>query len=168
MSAQRWLLRVCLLVATTLSPMTGIVWSAQPALRVTAVSGRIVDFNIDQLKQFPRQSVKVEESLGVFVEYAGVALHEVLKAAETSTEKGMRGLALKQYILAEAADGYRALFAMVETEPGFSDQVILVCYLRDSNPLSAETGPLRLVAAADKRHVRWVRQLKHIEVRQAN
>ncbi len=168
MNARHWKLRAGNLAAAVAIVATEICFAAEPALHVKSPSGRTLDLSIDELKQLPRQSVKVEESPGVFVEYAGVALHEVLKAAGTPTEKGMRGAALKQYVLAEAADGYRVVFAMVETEPGFSDQVILVCYLRDSKPLSTETGPLRLVAPADKRHARWVRQVKRIEVRQVD
>ncbi len=147
---------------------TGICQAAEPALQIKVPSGRSLDFTIDDLKRLPQKNAKVEESPGVFAEYQGVALHEVLKAAGAPTEKEVRGAALRQYVLVQAADGYQAVFALAETDPTFSDRLILLCYLKDAKPLSADEGPLRLVIPTEKRHARWVRQIRRIDVRQAD
>jgi hypothetical protein len=69
--------------------------------------------------------------------------------------------------VASAADGYRAVFALPELDPAFTDGVVLVADKRDGRPLGGEEGPLRLVVAGEKRQARWVRQLTSLSVRTA-
>jgi len=40
----------------------------------------------------------------------------------------------------EAADGYRAVFALAEFDPDFTDRVILLADRRDDYPLSSKRG----------------------------
>jgi|GraSoiStandDraft_41_1057321.scaffolds.fasta_scaffold3806610_2 hypothetical protein len=42
----------------------------------------------------------------------------------------LRGSQLKLYLLVAALDGYRAVFALPEFDPDFTDQVILLADLR--------------------------------------
>ena len=51
-------------------------------------------------------------------DYDGVAVVEVLKAAGVKFGQEMRGKALANYLVVEAADGYRAVFALARTRPG--------------------------------------------------
>jgi hypothetical protein len=45
--------------------------------------------------------------------------------------------------------------------------VILLADRRDGQPLAAAEGPLRLVVPDEKRHARWVRQVRSCTVRRA-
>ena len=63
------------------------------------------------------------------------------------------------YLLVEAADGYRVIFALPELDPAFTERVVLLADHRDGQPLSTAEGPLRLVVPDEKRHARWVRQV---------
>ena len=72
----------------------------------------------------------------------------------------------KTVVVAIARDGYRAVFSWPElanTAPGAQ---VMVCYERDGAPLSAQDGPLAVLAPGDTRtgprHVKW---LQRIEVR---
>ncbi len=159
---------ICIAAAWALLMLTGACRAAQPVLQVKGPEGRTIELSIDQLNTYPQTSVKVEESQGVASEYRGVALHQLLKAAGAPTEKNMRGAALRQYVLVHAADGYAAVFALTETDPVFSDRLILLGYSKDAKPLPGNEGPFRLLVPAEKRHARWVRQIVRIEVRQAD
>ena len=68
------------------------------------------------------------------------------------------------YVVAEATDGYRVLFALAELDADFMNSEVLVADTLDGAPIDAKRGPFRLVAPHDKRPARWVRMLKSITV----
>jgi DMSO/TMAO reductase YedYZ molybdopterin-dependent catalytic subunit len=111
------------------------------------------------LARLPRTSVQAKDHDGKAAEYSGVALTEVLKLAGAPSGAEIRGPALAKYIVVSAADGYRAVFALPELSPEFTDAIVLLADRRDGKPLAAAEGPLRLVVTADKRQARWVRQV---------
>lgn len=74
-------------------------------------------------------------------------LGEVLKLAGVKFGKQMRGKSLALFLVAEAADNYRAVFALPELDHAFTDRVILLADKRDGRPLVA---PLRIVVPDDK------------------
>jgi hypothetical protein len=71
------------------------------------------------------------------------------------------------YLVVEAADGYRVVFALPELDPACSNQMILLADRRDGKPLDSMDGPLRIVVPAEKRHSRWVRQVIALKVGRA-
>lgn len=74
----------------------------------------------------------------------------------------LRGTALRQYVVAEARDGYRAVLALTEADSAYSAATIIVAYEANRAPLDERTGPLQLIVAADRQHGRWVNQLECI------
>ena len=64
----------------------------------------------------------------------------------------------------EAADEYRAIFALAELDPGFTDRVIILADTRDGEPLEKYKGPFQIVVPGEKRQARWVRMVKEIRV----
>jgi hypothetical protein len=72
------------------------------------------------------------------------------------------------YLVVEARDGYRAVFAWAELDPGFMDKSVYVATMRDGKPLSDRDGPFELVVPGEKRLGRSVRQLTALRIRQAN
>ena len=100
--------------------------------------------------------------------FSGVALFEVLQAAGLKFDPGAmpgRG-AVATYVLIEAQDGYRAVFALSEIDPTQASQTILLAGEKDGQPLSPSEGAWRIVAPGDKRPARWVRQVTAITVHQ--
>ena len=71
------------------------------------------------------------------------------------------------YLVVEAADGYRAVFALSELDPAFTDRVVLLADRRDGQPLSMRDGPLQVVVPGEKKHARWVRQVIRLRVGRA-
>ncbi|MGA2581548.1 MAG: hypothetical protein ABSH24_36825 [Bryobacteraceae bacterium] len=72
------------------------------------------------------------------------------------------------YLLVEAADGYRAVFALQEFDAGSTDRKIYLVTKRDGKQLSDREGPFRIVYPDEKRPARWVRQVTALRIRQAN
>ena len=67
-------------------------------------------------------------------------------------------------MVAEAADGYRAVFTVAESDSAFVNQTIVVADRMDGKPLDAEYGPYQIIVPAEKRHARWIRQLTCLRV----
>ena len=82
--------------------------------------------------------------------------------------KSLRGPAIALYVVVEAADGYRAVYALAELDSAFTDRVILLADRRDGRPLSAREGPLQVIVPGEKKHARWVRQVIRLRVAAAD
>jgi hypothetical protein len=72
------------------------------------------------------------------------------------------------YVVVEALDKYRVIFALPELDAAFTDRGVLLADRRDNQPLPTVEGPLRLVIPDEKRHARWVRQVVSIHLRRAS
>jgi DMSO/TMAO reductase YedYZ molybdopterin-dependent catalytic subunit len=116
------------------------------------------------LARLPRQTVRAKDHEGKEAGFAGVPLVEVLKAAGLKFGQDLRGPALATFVVTEASDGYRVVFALPELDPAFTDRVVLLAYERDGKVLSEREGPLRIVVPGEKRHARWVRQVIAMKV----
>ncbi len=120
-----------------------------------------------ELNQFPRQTVIARAHDEKESRFEGVALFDVLKKAGLPTGNELRGKAVALYLVVEAADGYRAVFALPELDPAFTDRVILLADRRDGKALSSRDGPLQIVVPGEKRHSRWVRQVIALRIGRA-
>jgi hypothetical protein len=76
----------------------------------------------------------------------------------------MKGKRLANCLVVEAADGYRAVIALPEVDPAFTDRQILLAFLRDGKPLGEKEGPYRIVIPDEKRMARWVRQVATLKI----
>ena len=97
--------------------------------------------------------------------FEGVALRAVLEKAGVEFGHSMRGKRLASCLLVEAADGYRAVIALPELDPDFTDKEVVLAYLQDGKLLDEKAGPYRLVIPEEKRMARWVRQVKTLVVK---
>jgi hypothetical protein len=71
---------------------------------------------------------------------------------------------MTSYVVAEAQDSYRVVFALAVLDSGFLDSQVLVADTMDGAGLGAKLGPFRLVAPHEKRPAGWVRMLRTITV----
>ena len=141
--------------------------AAAPTGVLVRVAGEVpkpLELSSEAFARLPRQSVRAKDHAGKESAYEGVALIDVLKAAGLKFGPDLRGPALAAYLVVEAADGYRAVFALPELDPAFTDRVVLLVDRCDGKPLDAKEGPLRIVATGEKRHSRWVRQVVALKV----
>jgi hypothetical protein len=93
---------------------------------------------------------------------------EVLKRAGAKLGERLRGQAHAAYLLVEAADGYRVVFALPELDEAYTDRVVLLADHRDGRPMAPPEGPFRLVVPGEKKHARWVRMVGSLVVRRVD
>ena len=143
---------------------------SQAAPVVVKVEGEVstpLRLTAAELNQLPRQTVTARAHDGKESRFEGVALFDVLKKAGLPTGNELRGKAVALFLVVEAADGYRAVFALPELDPAFTDRVILLADRRDGQALSSRDGPLQIVVPGEKRHARWVRQVIALRIGRA-
>jgi len=116
------------------------------------------------LAELPRAEIRAEGHGTPAATYSGVPLRALLSRAGVVEGAGIRGRAAAQVIVVEAGDGYRASFALAETDTAFTNRPILVADKMDGKPLTAEYGPFQIIVGQEKRHARWVRQVTCIRV----
>jgi hypothetical protein len=136
-------------------------------LRVESNAPRAIEWTATDLARLPRQTVRAKDHNGRESAFEGVPLVEVLKAAGVKFGDDLRGPALASYLLVEATDGYRVVFALPELDPACTDRVVLLVDRRDGKPLDEKEGPLRIVVTGEKRHSRWVRNVIALKLKRA-
>jgi hypothetical protein len=120
---------------------------------------------VADLKAMPRKTLTIVNPHDKKTEkYEGVAVEEILRKAGVPQGEALRGPAMTTYVLAEAADGYRAVFSLAELDAGIVESDVIVADTMDGAPLGDKLGPFRLVAPHEKRPARWVRMLKSLTV----
>ena len=137
---------------------------AKPILKVEGEVQAPLNLSVNDLFAMPVSTVKAKDKDGKLHDFTGVALVEVLKRAGVTLGPQLRGENLSKYLVAKAADGYKAIYSLAEIDPEVTSNIILVAYQMDGSPLSESEGPLRVVAPSDKKHARWVRQLNSIMI----
>jgi len=138
-----------------------------PALRIIGITGDEVSITAEEWAKLPRASTKVVDHGGEQATFEGVPARELLKLVGAPLGPELRGQNLAVYVLAEASDGYRALYALTELDAGFTDGLILVADRKNGEALGPKEGPLRMVVPWEKRQARWLRWLMVLRVRMA-
>jgi len=134
------------------------------SLSVVNEAGKASVLSAKDFRKLPRQSVKVKDHTGALVTYEGVSLAEVLRLAEVTLGKELKGPLLANGLLVEAVDGYRVVFALLEIDPAMTDNIVLVADRKDGKSLDSKDGPYRLVVPHEKRQARWVKQAVKLSV----
>ena len=106
-------------------------------LEVAGEVTRPLSLTASEFAKLPRQTVRAKGHDGVESQYQGVPLIEILAKAGVPTGKELRGKAMALFVVVEASDGYRAVFALAELDSEFTDRVILLADRRDDKPLPA-------------------------------
>lgn len=140
---------------------------AQPALTVQGASGAAVTLSAADVAKLPQHTVQVTDH-GKPATFEGVLLSDVLGKVDLPSGEKYHRTAASYYLLVEASDGYRALYAWAELDPSFNDKAVYVVTKRDGKPLADSEGPFRLIAPGEKRAARWVRQVTALRIKQAN
>jgi hypothetical protein len=133
-------------------------------LTVQNDSGKQVLLSRADLEALPHVKVTVEEHSSGSVNFEGVTLKSVVEKAGVTFGESMKGRRLTNCLLVEAVDGYRAVIALPELDPAFTDKQALLVFLRDGKPLGDKEGPYRIVIPDEKRMARWVRQVTTLKI----
>jgi len=137
---------------------------SEVTLVVKPIAGQALKLGPQDFAKLRQVHVTAADHDGKKHEYDGVNLRDLLTQAGVAMGDALRGKELANYVVAEAADGYRVVFSVAELDPAFSNTQVIVATKVDGQPLSARDGPLRLVVPGDKRQARWVRMLTSVSV----
>jgi DMSO/TMAO reductase YedYZ molybdopterin-dependent catalytic subunit len=161
-----WLSGVLVWIAVAISAAAQAPTTAAEAATLMVKGAVKQELRLTQaeLKAMPRTKVTAKGHDGATHEYAGVALGALLVKAGVPQGGDLRGKSMTLCIVAEARDGYRAVFSLAELDADFANEAVIVADTSDGNELGPEQGPLRLVVPGDKRQGRWVRLLKALSV----
>lgn len=142
--------------------LQAVVASAQQ-LTVQDESGKQTVLARADIEALPRVKVNTSGS-GSSATFEGVALNVLLEKAGVGLGETMKGKRMASYLLVEAADGYRVVFALPEIDPAFGDKRVVLAFLKDGKALDAKEGPYRIVVPDEKRMARWVRQVTTLRI----
>jgi hypothetical protein len=136
-----------------------------PALTVQVEDRGPAIFSLADFASLPRQTVRARDHRGMELTFDGVLLRDLLAQAGTPVGEALDKDNLTTIVLVTGADEYRVVFSLAELDAGYGAQPVLVVDKVAGLPLKPEHGPWRLVVPEDHRHGRWVRQVRHIQVR---
>ena len=157
------------LCATFVVAQTSTQKQANPVLlTVNGEGAQPLKLAAEDLAKLPRRSVSAKDHDGKDTSFEGVDLGEVLTLAGVKLGEHLRGKELALFLLVEAADGYRAVFALPELNPAFTHRLVILADRREGKPLGEKEGPVRIVVPGEKRQARWVRQVTSLTIRRAN
>jgi|HubBroStandDraft_6_1064221.scaffolds.fasta_scaffold05451_2 DMSO/TMAO reductase YedYZ molybdopterin-dependent catalytic subunit len=153
------------------TPNTQASSATQPKdeLRVSAYTKHEdLKLKVADLKSMPRTTVSVHNEHSKADEtYTGVRLADLLVKMGAPLGHDLRGVALSGYIVATGSDGYVAVIALAEVDPGFHSGEVIVADTMNGEALDPKSGPFKLVVTEDKRPARWVRNLVSVELKSA-
>jgi hypothetical protein len=155
------------LLAAAVAPATG--QNRQPAppgsktLELIDASGQRRTMTVADLAKLPHIEADVS-SHNVNGKYRGVPLGDLLRLVGSPASDSIRGAALAQYVVVEATDAYRVVFAIAELDTGFTDKSVFVADAKNGAPLDSSEGPFRLIVVGEKRPARWVRGVAKIRI----
>lgn len=138
------------------------------SLSVTGEVEKPLKLSASDLSKLPHRSIRAKGHDGQKSEFEGVPVVEILKLAGVKFGEDLRSKSLALYLVVEAVDGYRAVYALPELDPAFTDKLILLVEKRDGKLLDSKEGPLRIVVPDEKRQGRWVRQVVGLVVKRSS
>lgn len=140
----------------------------EATLRIEVENGKTLDLTAKDLAKFARREITAKGHDEKDSVYSGFNLSDVLLSAGAKLGAGeMRGKELGAYVLVEAADGYKAVFAVAEIAPEFTDKIVLLADTRDGKPLDEKNGVWQIIVPDEKKHGRWVRQVISLKIKKA-
>jgi len=132
-------------------------------LQIT-VDGKTSALTVAELAGMPQKTVKVHnEHTKKDEAYTGVLLSDILAKAGFAVGPSTHRKMLRSYLIAEGTDKYWVLYSITEIEGSEHDGDVIVATGVDGGSLG-DDGQLKLVASADRKPQRWVRNLSAIRL----
>jgi hypothetical protein len=113
-----------------------------PTLTVQGIGGTSITLSASDIAKLPTQTVKVTDQTTP-VTFEGLPLTDVLAKVRTPTGEAFNKTVASYYVVAEAHDGYRAVFSWAEIDPTFTDRKIYIVTKR-----TGSACPIRMVRSS--------------------
>lgn len=140
---------------------------ASKNISIVTEKGRSLSLTSAQLAKMPRIEITAKDHDGAEAVFSGIELKTILSSAGAKFGKELRGPEIGQYVIVEAADGYRAVYSLTDLDQDFADKVVILADSKAGTPLDPKNGPWQVVATNEKKHARWVRQVIRLKLMKA-
>jgi len=160
-----WHLLACAACVVLSRPTHLAAQAAADGIRIE-VAGATRALSSAELRALPQDTVRGRAHDGPEHVFVGPTLGAVLAAGGARLDS-LRGRALAQYVLVEARDAYRVVFAVAELNPAFTGRRVILARTSDGQPLTPTEGPWQVIVEGELRPARWVRQVTSIRLRPA-
>src|SRR5215467_5122238 len=132
-----------LIVALLIACVSGSAQST--SIRIGGDVPNPITVSAADVASIPHVSVTIS-GRGSPTTYEGVLLIELLKRAGAPSGDTLRGAELARYVVVTGADGYRAVFALAELDPAFTEHPLVLADRRDGAALAENALPFVVVA----------------------
>ena len=136
-------------------------------ITVMVEGGLTSKMKVADFAKLTRTEVKATGHDEVNSVYSGYELRAILAPVGAKFGKDLKGATIGQYLIVEAADGYRAVYSLTDLDPDFADKTVILADTRDGKPLDAKNGTWQVISTNEKKHARWVRQVISLTVKTA-
>ncbi len=160
MNSRHALLCATLWVLPLMTPLVAQVPADGIRIEVAGVA-RVL--TATELRRLVQDTVRARAHDGPEQTFVGPSLAAVLATGGARLDS-LRGRALAQYVVVEAKDAYRVVFAVAELSSAFTHRGIILAHSSDGRPLEAADGPWQVIVEGELRPARWVRQVIAIRV----
>ncbi len=134
-------------------------------LALKGLDGQAATLSAADVAALPHEPMTITGE-GKTIAVRGVPLGLILARVGAPAGKTLRGPELADAVVVTAADGYRVVFALAETDPAMrKDRILLADQDGEGHALGPHDGPFRLVVESDQRPARSARQVTTIELR---
>jgi hypothetical protein len=110
-----------------------------PSLIADGADGKTLKVTMADLSKLPQHTINATEHKTPAT-FEGVLLSDLLAKVDVPSGEKLRGKLMAMYVIVEAADGYRAVFALPELDTGFTDRKVYLVTKRDGKALSEKEG----------------------------
>jgi hypothetical protein len=136
---------------------------AAPSTSLTLViEGKARTLSIAELQSMPQKTITVHNPhMKADESYTGVELSDLLAKYGLALDKTTQRRILRTYLQVEGTDYYFVLYSAAEVEGEIHNGDVIVATGMNGSGLG-EDGAIKLVASADKKPMRWVRNVTKI------
>ncbi|UII26339.1 molybdopterin-dependent oxidoreductase [Fulvivirga maritima] len=139
---------------------------SQPSPTFTLTNGdNTIEVSLEDLESLPQVDKQLTGHDKKAHAYHGVLLKDVLELIDVNFEKSNIKGNLTKYILVDALDGYKVIYSVTEVDPQFKDEAVFIAYQADNKSLPEHVGPFQMIVPGEKKHARWIREIKSINVK---
>lgn len=156
--------KTILLLAALLIASSALLPAAEHAAAPSILDSTIT-VSSETLTGLPHVKAEAKEHENPTATYEGVTLGSILERAGIPRGEKLRGSALRAIVVVTATDGYQVVFTLAETDPAFTDRLIILADKKDGKPLPEKEGPYRIIVPTEKRPARWIRNVKTIAIK---
>lgn len=154
-----------LILAALLVSSTFVLAQTQPTLLIEGEVSKVTKLQQQDIAAMKHVTITVADRDGKQHDFSGVPLCDILQVAGVTMNQQLKGENMTKYLLAKSGDGYEVVFSLPELDSSYSSNLIILADKVDGNDLPQGKGPWRIIAPADKKHARWIWDVRTLAIR---